>query len=155
MNKWFEVTIKAETDNLTSGKHEKVTEKYLFDALTYTEAEARANAKIPELYKTFMITKINPIKLSEIFFNGESEYWYKCKVNYISINEKTGKEKKIPCYMYVQASDTKSAEANLHEGMKGSLSDYSIESVAETKIIDVFKYSLEEGVKKLENEEQQ
>lgn len=147
--RWFEVTIKAELDNLENGKRKKVTEKYLFDALSYMEAEQRATKTISELYKVFEISKINPIKVSEIFFNGESEYWFKCKVNYITLNEKKGKEIKTPCYMYVQASDTKTAEQTLTEGMKGTMGDYGIESIAETKIVDVYKYDLKEGAQSL------
>lgn len=149
MNKWFEVTVKGERDNIENGKYQKVTEKYLFDALTYTEAESRATEKMAELFLSFMITKINPVKLSEIFFDGKSDYWFKCKVNYITINEKTGKEKKTPAYMYVQASDTKSAEENLKEGMKGTMSDWAIESIAETKIIEAYKYDLQKGAEAL------
>lgn len=150
MNKWFEVTVKGERDNIENGKHQKVTEKYLFDALSYTEAESRATEKMAELFPgEFAITKINPIKLSEIFFDGKSDYWFKCKINYITINEKTGKEKKTPAYMYVQASDTKSAEENLKEGMKGTMSDWSIESIAETKIIEAYKYDLKKGAEGL------
>lgn len=149
MNRWFEVTVKGERDNIENGEHQKVTEKYLFDALSYTEAESRATEKMTELFPSFMITKINPIKLSEIFFDGKSDYWFKCKINYITINEKNGKEKKTPAYMWVQASDTKSAEENLKEGMKGTMDDWVIESIAETKIIEAYKYDLTKGAESL------
>lgn len=150
MNKWFEITVKAELDNIENGKSKKVTEKYLFDALSYTEAESRALEKFKDMYKTFEVHKINPIKVSEIFFNGEGEYWYKCKVNYILLDEKSGKEKKTPCYIYVQAKDTKDAESVLTIGMAGTLGDWNCEAIAETKIIDVFKYDMSEESKKLE-----
>lgn len=149
MNRWFEITVKAEIDNVENGKKKKVTEKYLFDALTYTEAESRASEKMKDLYSVFDIAKINPVKVSEIFFNGESEYWYKCKVNYIMLDEKKGKERKTPCYMYVQAGNPKQAEAVLTEGMKGTLGDWNCEAIAETKIIEVFKYDLQKGAEKL------
>lgn len=42
MNRWFEITVKAEIDNIENGKKKKVTEKYLVDALSYTEAESRS-----------------------------------------------------------------------------------------------------------------
>lgn len=51
--------------------------------------------------------------------------------------------------MYVQASDTKTAEQTLTEGMKGTMGDYGIESIAETKIVDVYKYDLKEGAQSL------
>ena len=89
MNRWFEITVKAEIDNIENGKN----------ALSYTEAESRSLEIFKDLYNSFEVVKINPIKVSEIFFNGEAEYWYKCKVNYITLDEKKGKEKKTPCYM--------------------------------------------------------
>ena len=92
MNRWFEITVKAEIDNIENGKKKKVTEKYLVDALSYTEAESRSLEIFKDLYNSFEVVKINPIKVSEIFFNGEAEYWYKCKVNYITLDEKKGKE---------------------------------------------------------------
>lgn len=149
MNRWFEITVKAEIDNIENGKKKKVTEKYLVDALSYTEAESRSLEIFKDLYNSFEVVKINPIKVSEIFFNGEAEYWYKCKVNYITLDEKKGKEKKTPCYMYVQAGNPKDAEAVLTKGMQGTLGDWNCEAIAETKIIDVFKYDLQKGAEKL------
>ena len=149
MNRWFEITVKAEIDNIENGKKKKVTEKYLVDALSYTEAESRSLEIFKDLFNEFNIVKINPIKVSEIFFNEEAEYWYKCKVNYITLDEKKGKERKTPCYMYVQAGNPKDAEAVLTKGMQGTLGDWNCEAIAETKIIDVFKYDLQKGAEKL------
>ena len=53
-----------------------------------------------------------------MLFKYGDEYWYKCKVNYITLDEKKGKEKKTPCYMYVQAGNPKDAEAVLTKGMQ-------------------------------------
>ena len=147
MNRWFEITVKAEIDNIENGKKKKVTEKYLVDALSYTEAESRSLEIFKDLFQVFDIIKINPIKVSEIFFNGEAEYWYKCKVNYITLDEKKGKEKKTPCYMYIQAGNPKDAEAVLTKGMQGTLGDWNCESIV--KIIEVFKYDLQKGAEKL------
>lgn len=67
----------------------------MVDALSYTEAESRSLEIFKDLFKVFDIVKINPIKVSEIFFNGEAEYWYKCKVNYITLNERKVKKRKL------------------------------------------------------------
>ena len=149
MNKWFEITVKAEIDNLENGKNKKVTEKFLLDALSYTEAEARSMEIFKDMYKGFQITRINPIKVNEIFFNGEADCWFKCKVNYIMLDEKKGKERKTPCYIYVQAGNTKEAEQVLTKGMEGTMGDWECEAIANTKIIDVFKYDLTKGAEKL------
>lgn len=148
MTQWYEITIKAQKV-MESGKEKKVSEKYMFDALSYTEAEARALEEFAQYYTDFSISRINPVKVSEIFFDGESDYWYKCKVNYITLDEKSGKEKKQPVYIYVQASSTRHAEDNLKKGMEGTMSDWNLETVAETKILDVFKYDLAAGATRL------
>lgn len=148
MGKWFEITAKHVSIN-EKGMNVKKSEKYLFDALSFTEAEKRAYEEL-EGYNEIEITKINPIKVSEIFLTGKGELFFKCKINYITLDEKSGKEKKKPAYVWVQAENTKNAEAYLTEGMKGTLSDWTCESIAETKIVEVFKYDLEKESKKLE-----
>lgn len=148
MNNWYEVTIKADKLN-EDGKQKKVSEKYLFDALSFTEAESRAYDVIKDYYSDFKVARINPIKVSELFFS-KGEFWYKCKVNYITLNEKAGKETKTPCWIYVQADTPKDAESKLSEGMKGTMADWALESIVETKIIDVYKYDLQKEADKLD-----
>lgn len=153
MNQWFEVTVSYKGYN-DSGLERKVSEKYLFDAMSFTEAEARANEELGEL-KEVQVKKINPIKVSEIFLTGHGDLYFKCKINYLQLDEKTGKEKKTPAYIYVQAENTKNAEAYLTEGLKGTMMDWKCESISETKIMDVFKYDLEKASKKLEADEKE
>ena len=140
MSKWYKITVKGFNQNPDGGREKGVSEQYMFDALSYTEAESRANEELAPYYSSFEIKKIDPVKLSELFLNEKGDKYYKCKVNFITLDEKSGKEKKKPSYIYVQATDTKNAEEVLNEGMKGSMSDWSCESIAETKILDVFQY---------------
>lgn len=146
MGKWYKVTVKGFNQDPNGGRDKGVTEQYMFDALSYTEAEARANKELQPLYKEFEVKKIDPVKVSELFLDSENnanrDKYFKCKINYITIDEKKGKEKKTPAYIYVQASDPKDAESMLTIGMKGTMSDWSCESIAETKIIDVYKVDL-------------
>ena len=80
--------------------------------------------------------------MSEIFFDENGDKWYKAKVNFITLDEKKGIEKRTGCYMYVQASDFAKALQNLMDGMKGTMSDFEVASIAETVILDVFKEDL-------------
>lgn len=153
MNKWFKVTIKARKERPDGRKDEKVTDQYLFDGLSYTEVEARALEELKPYYKTFEVSKIDLFKVSELFLNTKGDRFYKCKVNFITLIEKKGKEKKTPAYMIVEARDPKEAEANLAEGMKGTMSDWNLESIVETKILDIFKYDLEKKSKELEEKQ--
>ena len=140
MQKWFECTIKYEKQ-LEEGKIAKTTERYLVDALTFTEAEARIIKEMkPFISGEFEVSNINPQKYSELFWNEKCDKWFKTKVNFIVLDEEKGVEKKVANYMLVQANDLKEARELLVEGMKGSQADWEIASISETKIIDVYKY---------------
>ena len=140
MQKWFECTIKYEKQ-LEDGKLAKITERYLVDALTFTEAEARIIKEMkPFISGEFEVANINPQKYSELFWNESGDKWFKTKVNFIVLDEEKGVEKKVANYMLVQANDLKESRELLVEGMKGSMADWEIESISETKILDVYKY---------------
>lgn len=147
MIQWFEVTISRSGFN-EKGIKKNIKEKYLFDAVSFTEAEKRVFEELKG-FDELEVKRINPIKVSEIFLTGHGDIFFKCKVNYITLDEKSGKEKKKPFYVYVQAENTKNAEAYLTEGMKGTISDWSCESISETKIVDVMKYDLKEASEKI------
>ena len=140
MQKWFECTIKYEKQ-LEEGKIAKTTERYLVDALTFTEAEARIIKEMkPFISGEFEVANINPQKYSELFWNEKCDKWFKTKVNFIVLDEEKGVEKKVANYMLVQANDLKEARELLVEGMKGSQADWEIASISETKILEVYKY---------------
>jgi hypothetical protein len=128
---------------IESGAQEKVTEPYLVDALSFTEAEARIIEEMkPYITGDFTVTDIKRARLSELFFNENGDRYYKFKIYFITLDEKSGAEKKTGVQMLAQASDLKEAIAVLEEGMKGTMADYTIGSVAETMIMDVFPFSL-------------
>ena len=90
MNKWFECTIRYEKQ-LEDGKIAKVTERYLVDALTFTEAEARIIEEMkPLISGEFEVANINPQKYSELFWNESGDKWFKTKVNLIVLDEEKG-----------------------------------------------------------------
>ena len=139
-NYWFECGIRYEKMQ-ENGIAKKVTEQYIVPAMSFTEAEARIIEEISAYIDgEFVISTIKRANYTEIFFTDDSEagYWFKCKVNFITLNESTGAEKKTGCYILVQATSTEDANSKLHEGMKGIMSDYQIASVSETSIYDVF-----------------
>ena len=140
MRNYFLVGIKYEK-TAEEGKIVKVNEAYLVDALSFTEAEARINKEMkPFISGEFVVDKIQRAKVNELFPSEFGDKWFKSKVFFVSLDEEKGIEKRTACTMYVQANDIKEAEANLHEGMKGTMADYEIASITETKILDVFNY---------------
>ena len=140
MYNYFETTVKFEK-TAEDGKILKTTEKYLVDTLSFTEAESRITKEMePFINGEFLVSSIRRAKVNELFENPNGDKWFKAKVNFIFLDEEKGFEKKTASYMLVQANDIKEARENLENGMRGTLADYEIESLTETKILDVFKY---------------
>ncbi|MDR0507018.1 MAG: DUF4494 domain-containing protein [Dysgonamonadaceae bacterium] len=147
---WFECKVTYEK-MMENGMPKKVTEPYLVDALSFTEAEARIIEEIkPYISGEFTIADIKRARINELFFNELGDRYYRIKVFFITLDEKSGAEKKTAVQMLAQASNIKEAIAVLEEGMKGTMADYVIGSVAETMIMDVFPFSAES---KTENQE--
>ena len=140
MHNWFECKVSFEKI-MENGAQKKVTEPYLVDALSFTEAEARIIEEIrPFVSGEFTVTDIKRARLSELFFNENGDRFYKIKVYFITLDEKSGAEKKTAAQMLAQASNLKDAIAVLEDGMKGTLADYTIASVTETQLMDVFPF---------------
>ena len=136
---WFECKVRYER-MAENGAVKKVNEPYLVDALTFTEAEARIIEKItPYISGDFSISAVKKTKVSEIFFDDIGDRYYMVKVNFITLDEKTGIEKKTSNFMLVQASDFAGALKKFEEGMKGTMADYEIVSITETPIQEVYK----------------
>ena len=145
IHNWFECKVRYEKMG-ENGVSKKVTEPYVFDALSFTEAEARIIEEVtPYINGEFEVTDIKKAKYSEIFFDMsvKSDRWFKFKVAFVTLDEKTGAEKETSTYMLVQASDLREAIKNLDKGMEGSMADYHIRGVNETKIMDVYLYKKE------------
>jgi len=143
MHTWFECKIRYEKV-AENGMNKKVTEPYLVDALSFTEAEARIIEEMaPFISGEFTVADIKRANYSELFENETGDRWYKCKLLFITLDEKSGAEKKVSSQVLVQANDLREAVKSLDEGMKGTMADYVIASVAETSIMDVYPYSTE------------
>jgi hypothetical protein len=139
---------------MENGMQKKVTEPYLVDALSFTEAEARIIEEIkPFISGEFTITDIKRARIAELFFIENGDRYFRIKVYYITLDEKSGAEKKTAVQMLAQALDIKEAIAVLENGMKGSMADYTIASVVETMIMDVFPFSTEAKIKPTQPEE--
>lgn len=139
MAQWIEVKVRY--DKMTdSGKTVKVTDPYLVDAVSCTEAEARVVEEMTSFVNDFNVLNVGKTKISEIFWDETGDRFYKVKVNFITIDEKSGVEKRKASFILVQASTFTDALANFNNGMKGTMADYEIEAITETKIVDVYRY---------------
>lgn len=138
---YFEV--KATYDKMTeNGLVKKVTEPYLFDSLSFTEAESRAIEELtPFISGEFTVKACKRTSITEIFNLGAERY-YLAKVAFITIDEKTAQEKRSISQILVGASDFKEAYDNFLDGMKGTMADFELVSLAETQIMDVYPAKL-------------
>ena len=143
---WFECRIKYEK-TMEDGMQKKVTETYVVDALSFTEAEQRIMEEMSSYISgEFTIKDIKIAPYGEIFFSDEemADKWYKTKLQFITIDEKTAKEKKSSVNYLVNAGTLNGAVKNIDEVMGGTMIDYIIYSVSETSLMDVFEYGKED-----------
>lgn len=144
MHNWFECKISYDKI-LENGMQKKVSEPYLVDALSFTEAEARIIEEIrPYIAGEFTVSDIKRAKFSELFFNENGDRYFKAKIYFVTLDEKSGIEKKTAAQMLAQASNFREALDVIEKGMEGTLADYVIASLNETAIMDVFTYSSED-----------
>lgn len=149
MHTWFETKIRYEK-TMENGMNKRVTEPYLVDALSHTEAENRIIEEMaPYISGEFEVAAVRKVKYTELFFSEDpsADRWYKVKIGFITLDEKSGSEKKTYTNVLVQAADFRDAVKRLDEGMKGTMADYIIVSVAETAIMDVYPYEADPDVK--------
>ncbi|MBR2242013.1 MAG: DUF4494 domain-containing protein [Prevotella sp.] len=139
---WFETKIQYEK-TMEDGLQKKVKEQYVVDALSFTEAEKRITEEMSSYISgAFDVADIKKATYKEIFFSDEAtaDRWYKAKVQFITIDEKTEKEKRSNVYYLVQASTLQGALKNVDEVMGGTMIDYAIAAISETTVMDVFEY---------------
>ncbi len=144
MANWFECKVRY--DKLQeNGAAKKVTEPYLVDAMSFTEAEARiTEEQTPFISGEFSVSAVKRTKISEIFFDENGDKWYLVKVGFITIDEKTAVEKRSYSLILVQATSFKNAYDNFIEGMKGTMADYEIAQITETPLMDVYRMKVVE-----------
>jgi hypothetical protein len=152
---WFECKIGYEK-TMEDGLQKKVNESYVVDALSFTEAEKRIMEEMSSYISgEFTVKDIKIAPYKEIFFSDEemADRWYKAKLDFITIDEKTEKEKRSGVTYLVQAGTLNSAVKNIDNVMGGTMNDYVIAAVAETKLMDVFEYTKSSQDDKPESEQ--
>lgn len=140
MSTWFECKVKYEK-LMQDGRQKKVTEPYLVDAVSFTDAEKRINEVLePYISGEFFVNNIKIANYSDLIPSESGDRWFKCKVAYISFDEEKGIERKSNSYMLIQANNLKEAYENIEKAMAGMVSDYEIPAIQESPIMDVFPY---------------
>jgi len=146
MNKFFECGVRYDK-TMDDGLRKKVTELYIVDAFTFTEAEARITGEMkPYISEEFDVVTEKITSYSGIVPADDinADKWYKVKLNFITVDERSGREKKTPVYYLIQASDIDDARKRTDRFMDTSMQDYTTEAVSETKVVDVFLHKEDE-----------
>ncbi len=143
---WFECKIRYEKV-MEDGLQKKVTEQYVVDALSFSEAETRIIEEMSAYISgEFEVTDVKKAQYKEVFFSdaANDDRYYKAKLAFITIDEKTEKEKRSNVTYLVQAATLDGAVTHINEVMNGTMIDYEKSNIAETKVMDVFEYKKEE-----------
>ena len=140
---WYECLVRYERQ-MEDGMTKKVSETYVVDALSFGEAEEKITTEMSAYVSgEFEVRNITPAAYGEIFFseNANDDRWYKAKLSFITIDEKTEKEKRSTVTYMVQASTFNGAVKNIEQAMGGTMLDYVIANISETKIMDVYEHA--------------
>ena len=140
---WFEAKVKYVKVG-EDGKEKKMSELYLLDAMSYTEAESRITENLREMIQgDFYIVGLVESN------DGNDDKWFKAKVAIIDADQISGKEKKSNQYYLVAGADIDSALANLHKSLSTYVVPFEISSLADTNIMDVFPYFSDDADQKI------
>ncbi len=141
MQTWFESKAKYMKVS-ESGRETMVTENFLLDAVSFTDAESRMIRQMQSMVKggEFSVVDIKKSKIAEIFPFEEGEWWFKVTINLVTIDEEAGKEKKLRTYYLIMADDIKQALDRLDDSLSYLVIPYVVTSIAVSTIVDVFPY---------------
>ena len=147
MNYWFECKVSYERQADSMGM-KKVSESYLVDALSFTEAEERIIKEIRPFVSVgeLEVVNIRRARIAELFLNDEADddRYFRAKVNFITVDEKSGSEKKTSATMIVKSDSLPNAVTELKAQLDSQMASYEIAAVTDTQILDVFQYEAPE-----------
>lgn len=139
---WFETKIRYEK-TMEDGKEKKVTEAYVVDVLSFTEAEETIINEVKQyITGDFKVVSIKQASYEEIIFtdNEKDDKYFQAKLQYIAYNEKSGKVQPTTIPYLVQGSTLQGAIKTLETYMRDSQCDWRMASITDTKLLDVFEH---------------
>lgn len=152
---WFEVGIRYQKTQ-EDGSEKSVTEKYAIDALSFTEGESAITEEMAAYISgKFKVKSMQEASYREVFFSDkdDDDCWYKAKLQFISYDDKTNKEKRSNVTYLVQAKSMHRAISNIDEVMGKTMIDYEIIGLSKTNVYDVFEHQTKEEKEQKSNEE--
>ncbi len=144
MKTWFTCKVKYTKED-EQGRVKNVTEAYLTDALSFTEAEARIYEEMGQrVMGEFQVTSITKSKIIDIFEYPGGDVFYQTKIVYVVADADSGKEKKVTNLMLVHASDIREAYDRIHDSLNNMLVTFSVPEIKESPILEVFHHVAQE-----------
>ncbi|NQW26737.1 MAG: DUF4494 domain-containing protein [Flammeovirgaceae bacterium] len=145
MKIWYTCKVKHSKEN-EEGIVKQVTEAYLVDAVSYTEAETRIYKVMErDVSGEFQVTSIAKTNLEEVLnYEGENDYWFKCKISYSTLDGDSEKEIKVNTYQLVSAEDLRQAFDRATAGLNAMLVPFEISSIVKTNYVEVYPYVADE-----------
>ena len=139
MNNWFQCKVKYSSRG-ANGLMKNSAEQYLVDAITFTEAEAMLIEELAEGHTDFQVVSVTRSQVTEVVFYGDTEFWFRCKVTYITVDADSEKEKKVVSYLLVNAADVKEAWDRVQEHLKEMLVPYQVPKIEESPIMGILEH---------------
>lgn len=141
LSQWFECKVKYDK-TMENGQIKKVTEQYVVEAFSFSEAEQRITEYMSQYISgEYEVTGVSKASYREVFFNDDSdaEKWYKAKLQFLMLDEKSGTEKKSNQFYLLQSRSFDEAVSSIGEIMSGTTTDYVTANVSETAILEVIE----------------
>ncbi len=139
MTTWFICTIQY-IKILENDKAKNVSEQYLVDAVSFTDAETRVYRSLSGSIKDFIISRVSKTNFVDVFNYEDCETWYKCKISYLDVDENSGKEKRISKYMLIAAPNPREAYDRLQTQLSTWIIPYDITDINISPILEVIPY---------------
>lgn len=123
-----------------NGAVKRVSEKYLCDALSIVEADAVVTENLkPYISGDFFTSKVENSPIAEVIGDKESDKFYLAKVALITIDERSGKEKKTVSQWLIGGTDFNDAYEMVLREINKCMADIEIVSLAETPIKEFYQ----------------
>ncbi len=140
---WFEVKLKYEKEiEAQDGRVKKVSEVYLIDAMSFTEAEKRMLAEVEKMGQgqNFVIDNIKKSNINEVIASDSDDYWFKVRITISMIDDEAGKKKTTSQYFLVAGEEFKEAFLRLEKELEYMVIPYTVTSMTVSPILEVFPY---------------
>lgn len=143
MANYFKCVVKLDKVQ-EDGLVKKVSETYLVDAISHTDAENLVVDNVaPYANGEFEVYAITRASISDVLTSEDSqaEFFYQTTICFITLDEKTAKEKIVKQRILIQAADFDDAIRRAKEEMKQWMSEVVTLEMKLTKYMDYFQHN--------------